>query len=85
MDLVRTFGQVIGLDVVHTVLAIFAMRRWKLRALAFKREHSNAALSKDSWLDIPVGNLVKALTVYYLKQSASKWYDKPSNEIHSDG
>ena len=86
MDFFETFSPVVGFDIVRTVLAISAMKEWKLRALDFKQAYLNAALSEDIWLELPDGSEVKALNaIYGLKQSALEWYKELRDAILDGG
>ena len=86
MDFLETFSPVVGFNTVCTVLAISAMKEWKLRALDFKQAYCIAALSEAIWLELPEGSNVKALNaIYGLKQSALEWCEGLCNAILGGG
>ena len=72
VEIFETFSPVVGSDIVRAVLALSAMKEWKLGALEFKQAYLDAALSEDIGLELPDGSNVKAPNALYRqRQSAS--------------
>lgn len=65
MNLFETFSQVIGFDIVLTILAISTMRRRLLGPLEFKQAYLNAVVLEDTWLEPPNGSNIKSLKAIY--------------------
>ena len=71
VDFFEAFSPVVGFDVLRTMIAAAAIKGWELRGLDFKQAYLNANLSEDIWLELPNGEVVKALkAIYGLRQSA---------------
>ncbi|CAM9750944.1 unnamed protein product [Sphacelaria rigidula] len=89
IDFFETFSPVVGFDVMRTVLATAALRKWRVGMLDFTQAYLNAPLLEGVWLQLPDKSVVKAdKAIYGLKQSAVQWFKElrstiPAEDWHS--
>ncbi|KAI5353004.1 hypothetical protein L3X38_005896 [Prunus dulcis] len=94
IDFNETFAPVARLDIVRTLIALAAQKRWKLFQLDVKSAFLNGVLHEEVYVDQPPGFVVKdkedrvyrlKKAIYGLKQAPRAWYEEINSYFTAAG